>query len=351
MSARPVPQHASGAAAQPVAGEDGRGRKKHGRRRAAHTPGTAGGRGRARARHKVISLFSGCGGMDLGFTGGFFFAGTHYPRLPFEIVWANDNNAAACRTYAENLGCVINEGDIADAIETLPEAADVLIGGFPCQDVSINGAKRGAGGGRTVLYHYMVEAIKRVQPRVFAAENVKGLLQAHGRPFFNQMLADFRATGYRVSYRLYLAADYGVPQMRERLFIVGVRDGAAFAHPAPALAHITASEALADLEGQPETPAFGHIWSKAKRSPEQGDRRLAANKPATTIRAEHHGNIQWHYSLARRISLREAARLQSFPDSFTFHGGMREMERQIGNAVPPALAWHIAQAVRGRLEP
>ena len=95
---------------------------------------------------------------------------------------------------------------------------------------------------------------------------------------------------------------------------------------------------LGDLECADEDKEWSHIWSKARRSPEQGNRRLKADKPATTIRAEHHGNVQWHYKLDRRISLREAARLQSFPDDFDFVCAMRATERQIGNAVPPVLA-------------
>ena len=302
-------------------------------------------------RHTVVSMFSGCGGMDLGFLGGFPFAGKYYDRLPFEVVWANDSNEAACRTYARNLKHDIHAGDIATVMDTLPDSADVVIGGFPCQDVSINGKLSVADGKRTVLYRYMVQAIAQLQPRIFVAENVKGLLQAHGREFFEQMLTEFEAAGYRVSHQLYLAADFGVPQMRERLFLVGVKDDGAFEHPAPGLAHVSAQEALRDLEGRMETPGLCHVWSKAAPSPDQGSRRLVADRPATTIRAEHHGNIQWHYRLDRRISLREAARLQSFPDAFSFDGGMRETERQIGNAVPPVLAWHIAKAVREYLEP
>ena len=295
-------------------------------------------------------MFSGCGGMDLGFLGGFPFGGRRYDRLPFRVVWANDVNEAAGRTYEANLGHRVEVGDVARLLDTLPETADVVIGGFPCQDVSINGARQGASGERTILYRHMVEAIRRVRPRAFVAENVKGLLQAHGRDLFETMLADFAATGYRVSHRLYLAADYGVPQTRERLFIVGVRGRGAFEHPAPSLRHMTAREALADLEGEPESKATAHVWSKAAASPDQGSRRLKADKPATTIRAEHHGNTQWHYSLDRRLSLREAARLQSFPDDFAFEAGMRETERMIGNAVPPVLAWHIARATREFLE-
>ena len=188
-------------------------------------------------QHTVVSLFSGCGGMDLGFRGGFPFGGKFHQRLPFEVVWANDINESACDTYAANLGeDHLHRGSIVDVMDTLPESADVVVGGFPCQDVSINGQRSAANGARTILYQRMIDVIRHCQPAVFVAENVKGLLMSHGRPFFNRMLADFRLPGYTVDHRLYLAADYGVPQMRERIFIVGVRGNVPFAHPA-ALAH------------------------------------------------------------------------------------------------------------------
>ena len=165
------------------------------------------------------------------------------------------------------------------------------------------------------------------------------------------MLADFQLPGYTVDHKLYLAANHGVPQMRERIFIVGLRGDEPFAHPSPlAERRMTARAALEDLEGVEEDKDTSHIWSRAQRSPEQGNRRLKANQPATTIRAEHHGNVQWHYRLERRISLREAARLQSFPDNFEFVCAMRATERQIGNAVPPVLGWHIAKAVLEHIE-
>ena len=303
-------------------------------------------------RHTVVSLFSGCGGMDLGFRGGFAFGGRCYARLPFEIVWANDLDRLACETYAANLGGGhLRLGSIVDVMDTLPPRTDVVIGGFPCQDVSINGQRSLAEGGRTRLYERMIDVIERCRPKVFVAENVKGLLMSHGKPFFDRMLADFALPGYTVGHKLYLAADYGVPQMRERIFIVGVRGGEPFRHPAGVGGRrMTAADALQDLEAAGEDAAKSHIWSKARRSPEQGDRRLRADRPATTIRAEHHGNVQWHYRLERRISLREAARLQSFPDEFGFACAMRATERQIGNAVPPVLAWHIANAVREHVD-
>lgn len=301
------------------------------------------------AHYDVVSLFSGCGGMDLGFVGGFRFAGRRYRAQPFEVVWANDIDRQACRTYRANLNHDINCGDIADHMDSLPETADLVVGGFPCQDVSINGSRSVANGGRTVLYRKMIEVIERLQPHAFVAENVKGLLMSHGKSFFDEMLEDFAATGYTVSHRLYLAADYGVPQMRERVFIVGVKDGD-YTHPDRIDGRMTAKEALRDLEEKPENPGISHVWSKAQRSPDQGSRKLKADQPSTTIRAEHHGNVQWHYSKHRRISLREAARLQSFPDDFEFPCAMRATERQIGNAVPPVLAWHIAESIREHLE-
>ena len=305
----------------------------------------------SKAQHSVVSLFSGCGGMDLGFVGGFSFGGQFYERLPFRIAWANDIDRQACDTYSANLGGEhLRRGDIEDVVDTLPDSADVVTGGFPCQDVSVNGKFSLARGERTILYKRMIDVIERCRPQIFVAENVKGLLMAHGRRFFDRMLADFQLPGYSVSHQLYLAADYGVPQMRERIFIVGVRGQAPFVRPDPLPERMTAREALHDLESVDEDRERSHIWSKARRSPEQGNRRLKADRPATTIRAEHHGNVQWHYRLDRRISLREAARLQSFPDDFDFVCAMRPTERQIGNAVPPVLAWHVARAVREQID-
>ena len=287
--------------------------------------------------------------MDLGFTGGFSFGGNDFPPLPFEIAFANELNPLAGATYQRNLGPVA-VGDVASMLDRLPDRADVVLGGFPCQDVSVNGAKLAERGARTVLYRHMVEAVSRLRPSVFVAENVRGLVQPPAQRLFASMVREFEAVGYKVMHHLCSAADYGVPQHRERVFIIGVREGPGFDFPRPScLFRVPVEDALRDLEGAPWDEVTSHIWSQAKRSPGQGCRKLTAGRPATVIRAECHGNSQWHYRLDRRISLREAARIQSFPDSFLFCGGMREIERQIGNAVPPVLAWHIAEAVAARL--
>lgn len=300
-------------------------------------------------KYRVVSMFSGCGGMDLGFRGGFEVFGQRYPSLPFEIVWANDLNAAACRTYKRNLGHYIHCGSVWDKLDSMPKSADLVIGGFPCQDISVNGKRAGVAGVRSGLYKAMVEAISRLRPKAFVAENVKGLLMKYNEDSLRQVIGDFEGLGYKVHYQLYKAAEYGVPQARERVLIVGTARGVnPFVPPRPVRnseTWMTAKEALASLEKVKESPEINHVWSRAKISAEQGGRRLKADRPSQTIRAECHGNIQFHYRLPRRLSMREAARLQSFPDKFIFEAGIRETERQVGNAVPPVLAWHVANAV------
>jgi DNA (cytosine-5)-methyltransferase 1 len=305
-------------------------------------------------KHKVISMFSGCGGMDLGFRGDFSIFDRDYAKHPFEIIWANDFNPAACRSYVRNLKHEIHCGDVWKLLDTLPSSTDVLIGGFPCQDISVNGKGAGVKGKRSGLYRAMVEAIEITKPKIFVAENVKGLLMKHNEASLKQVIKDFKGLGYDVSYDLYHAADYGVPQTRERVFIVGtLPEVKSFTPPKKERSQeewMTAKEALHDLIKLKEDPEFSHIWSKAKKSAEQGSRKLKADRPGYTMRAECHGNIQFHYQLNRRMSMREAARIQSFPDNFIFDAKLRETERQIGNAVPPILAWHIAKAVKDCLK-
>lgn len=297
----------------------------------------------------IVSLFSGCGGLDLGFVGGFDFLGQHYPKTGFNIVWANEINSSACKSYRANFGRdSIIEGDINVCAMSMPQYADIIIGGFPCQDISINGKMLGINGKRSILYTAIVDAVKRLRPKVFVAENVGSLLMKTNKGTLDKILADFYSTGYKINCRLYNTADYGVPQTRERVFIVGTRPDIPNFIPPTALNSlpVTAKQAIGDLEELAEDKHFSHIWSKAQVSGEQGNRRMVADRPGYTIRSECHGNIQFHYSLPRRISMREAARFQSFPDTFVFPCGLRETERQIGNAVPPVMAWHIAQSVK-----
>ena len=306
-------------------------------------------------QNKIVSLFAGCGGLDLGFVGGFKFAGRVYNRLPHEIIWANEIDKYACSAYRRNLGHEIIEGDIWDIIRAgnLPARTDILLGGFPCQDFSQAGKRQGFQSQRGTLYKAMVDVAAAVRPKVFIAENVKGLLSIGNA--LEKIKADFTAAGFcDVQEYLINAADYGVPQNRERVFIIGWRykkHAAAFQFPEKWDKQINVKEVLSDLENVGWNDTDGHTWALAKRRPDlQGNETTPADGVAYTIRAEHHMNIQYHYNDKRRLSVREAARLQSFPDKFQFADLSKQQGyKMIGNAVPPVVAWQIAKAVREAL--
>ncbi len=318
-------------------------------------------------RWTLLSLFAGAGGLDLGFRGGFTFLGKSYPRTPFDIVKAYDIDPHAATTYNANLEPVCEVKDVtALNPDDLPKA-DVVLGGFPCQDFSLAGKRRGINAQRGNLYKALVSAVEAVHPKVFLAENVKGLLTANGGLAIRVITDDFAQAGpgYRIHVALLNAAHFGVPQRRERVFIVGVRRDlqGEFLFPQPThapplladranlLPWVTARDALHDLEDHRRLESLPNPeWSKARKNRGQGNRPIKADEPAPTIRAEHHGNLEFHYALPRRLSVREAARLQSFPDTFAFQASMSQAYRLVGNAVPPVLAWHLAVAVWRFLE-
>lgn len=171
--------------------------------------------------YRFVSLFAGCGGKDLGFI-----------RAGFAPVWANDVEPSACASYARNLGSHIKCADI-QAVESasIPET-DLVIGGFPCQGFSIVGTRR-LDDKRNFLYREMKRVIRDKRPAFFVAENVRGLLNMAGGEVVRAMIAEFRELGYQVDYRLLNARDFGVPQIRERVFIIGNRIGVANPFPEP----------------------------------------------------------------------------------------------------------------------
>jgi DNA (cytosine-5)-methyltransferase 1 len=304
-------------------------------------------------------LFAGCGGTDLGFLGGFSFLKRQYASRRFKIVWANDINSDACETYRRNFGHEIVCADINDVLRMaqnpairLPGKADIVLGGFPCQDFSLAGKRRGfKNQNRGLLYQSMVEVVRRLKPKVFVAENVKGLLSVHGGKALEIITNDFARLGYHVVAKLHLVADFGVPQMRERIIIVGTDKKILppFEHPKTILGRLTwvsLRDALGDLESIEEGVLPNHFWSKAKKNKGQGNSIVNPNRPGPTMRSEHHGNIEWHWNGKRRLSAREAARIQSFPDDFIFYPSTSSAYKQIGNAVPPVMAWHIAGEIQ-----
>lgn len=161
--------------------------------------------------------------------------------------------------------------------------------------------------------------------------------------------------GYHTVYKLLTAADYGVPQTQERVIVVGTRKDKLppFEHPKPILDEknwVNLKRAIGDLEKVGEGEAPNHYWSKAKKNNGQGNTLVSAERPGPTMRTEHHGNIEYHWNGKRRLSAREAARIQSFPDNFIFYPSTSSAYKQIGNAVPPVMAWHVATAIEKFLD-
>lgn len=316
-------------------------------------------------KYKVVSLFSGCGGLDLGLEGGFEYLGHWYDKNPFKVIWANDINEKACKTLELNFP---NTEVVCDDITKILNhkikipKADIVVGGFPCQDFSLAGKRRGLTVKRGQLYLSMAEVVRSVKPILFVAENVKGLLSWEKGLGIKTMVSDFEKLGYNVEYKLLNTANFGVPQTRERVIIMGVRKDIGGDIHWPQQTHsnddklglkswVTLKEAIGDLEDEKQhmrLPNSG--YSKAKLFPgTQGNTVTKAERPGPTMRAEHHGNIEFHYSNKRRLSAREAARIQSFPDDFVFVQSTTDAYRQVGNAVAPVFGWQIAKAVEKTL--
>lgn len=334
----------------------------------------------------VVSLFSGCGGMDLGFEGDFDFLGKHYDKNPFKIIFANDIFKQAASMYEDNFGLKVEQRDIRELNmdKDLPDAkVDVVLGGFPCQSFSYAGKRKGLSDPRGQLYLQMIRVLDHFQPKMFVAENVDGIRNSRkdicgqnvDKTALDTILEDFDKHGYDVQYHVLLAADYGVPQMRRRVIIMGINrkygNLSNEYYPAPLYNEegtdgkrkwLTAKDGIDDLwDKVNKTFIPNHTSrdiSRAKFYPGkkmQGNNRIAADRPAPTIRAEHHGNIEAHYRTTlpdvndmkgwRRLSVRECARLQSFPDTYNFTASASSAYKAIGNAVPPVLAWNIARSV------
>ncbi|MDE0290979.1 MAG: DNA (cytosine-5-)-methyltransferase [Candidatus Dadabacteria bacterium] len=226
---------------------------------------------------------------------------------------------------------------------------DIVLGGFPCQDFSHAGRRKGLKSERGALYRSMAKVVQLTNPLVFVAENVQGLLTIDRGKAIKTIINNFEDLGYHVVYKLLIAADYGVPQTRKRVFIIGTKRSKLppFEYPKPPNKNkwITLREAIGDLETVREGELPNHYWSKAKKNKGQGNNILDPDKPGPTMRTEHHGNIEFHWNGKRRLSAREAARIQSFPDDFIFYPSTSQAYKQIGNAVPPVLAWYLATSI------
>ena len=304
---------------------------------------------------RIVSLFSGAGGLDLGLI-----------RAGNEVVWANDIDESAVETYRYNIGSHIVCKDIKDvAMSEIPDEADVIVGGFPCQGFSQANRLREVGDSRNSLYLFFRNVVAEKQPRYFIAENVKGILSIGKGEVMRRIVKDFAAAGYVVEYRLVNMADYGVPQNRQRVIIVGQRrniaDEMLFRFPEPTrgnglLPPVTIREAL-DRFPNPDIPNDlpNHVYSSYKLAFRNftGHRPTDPDKPCPTILARGNGGggvcAIPHYNGLRRLTIRESAAIQTFPDDFKFFGRMNSCYRQIGNAVPVLFAELLGRELR-RLE-
>ncbi|MEQ9426327.1 MAG: DNA cytosine methyltransferase [Cyclobacteriaceae bacterium] len=331
---------------------------------------------------RTISLFSGCGGMDFG-----------AEQAGAEIVFANDINHDACETLRKYLPeAEIFEGDIAD-ITSFPNA-DLVIGGYPCQSFSLGGKRNPEADARTKLYLHFVRCIRLVKPKFFVAENVSGLRGLKNGAFFKEQLDEFEKQGYIVSQKLLNACDYGIPQIRRRLFIVGVRKdiNLKYTFPDPTHSkypdsqlkpHVSHGDVIKDLPLWPKGEFYerphdpeGHMsWYFMSRNRKKNwadpaftvvaNWRHVTLHPACPTMSLTWSNLsngfkqRWDFTgyyehleedptrpildIPRRLSWRECSLIQSFKVDFEPLGKVESKFQQIGNAVPPQLAYTVFQ--------
>lgn len=303
-------------------------------------------RGNALRNIRTISLFSGCGGSDLALK-----------NLGFNVVWANDVSELACTTYEDNLGPVINQGDIADFIRF--PAAEFMVGCYPCQGFT-QGGRRKSGDPINFLYQQFDRVLRRVLPKAFVVENVNGMAYGDNRVLLSNQLKRYRLAGYRVNWGILDAKHYGVAQQRRRVFIVGVRSdiGIEYDFPRPqngvesGVPLVTQRSALRGMPKWPsgdfnEEPFHWYYLSRNRRHEWHEPspcivghwRHVPLHPMSPPLRRIH--TDKWIFTSkdrARRLSYKECAALQGFPRSFQWQrGSIRDRFQMIGNAVPPPL--------------
>ena len=377
-----------------------------------------------------LSLFSGCGGMDLGILGGFevknIFLGKRdnkiiYKKLPktqFDTIFINDIKKDSYKFWNKNYPNLINRfhlGSIVDLVKEhkikkniFPKNIDLLTGGFPCQDFSVSGLRKGFNSHKShlnesavknksetrgKLYFWMKEVIEITRPKIFIAENVKGLVNLGS--VFEIIKNDFSKTaeGYQVFTKELFAPDFGIPQTRKRVFFIGVNKkfissrklkinqddlfpSQEFSKEKNLFTKLVCPKAkyfFDDLEEPDQTSDLSQkFYSKAKYFPNtQGQTEINENGFAPTIRSEHHGNIEFRYLspenggrnikskkvYQRRLTVRECARIQTFPDNLNFVFDVKKKDglsasaayKLIGDAVPPLLSYKIAKKIENLL--
>lgn len=295
----------------------------------------------AESAPRVVDLFAGCGGLSLGFES----VGFH--SIGFEM------NADACRTYETNLAGPCHEALLHDGFSFDLEA-DVLAGGPPCQPFSLGGNQKGRDDARDGFPAFL-HAAETLAPELIVIENVRGMLFKN-RPYLDQIVDRLADLGYSVEHRLLNAVEYGVAQKRHRLFVIGHRGG--WEWPKPTQMVRTAGDALGDLAHTtptgskfltPNMDAYVERYEIASKCITPRD--LHLDRPSRTVTCRNLNGatgdmlrVRLPDGRRRRLTVREGARLQSFPDWYDFQGTEGSQYNQVGNAVPPVLARAIAQA-------
>ncbi|MEI8361922.1 MAG: DNA cytosine methyltransferase [Betaproteobacteria bacterium] len=290
----------------------------------------------------VLDLFAGCGGLALGFEA------QGFETLGFEM------NSDCCATYKNNL-----KGDCIN-IKLIPDyefpKANIVIGGPPCQPFSVGGSQKGIEDSRDG-FPVFLSAIKQAQPDIWMFENVRGLMYKN-KWYLDEIIQKLEGMNYIVEYQLLNAVNYHVPQNRERIIVVGHRGN--FKFPQKREVKITAGEAVSDLINEvPENAKYltasmdAYVKKYEIASKCINPRDLHLNRPSRTITCRNLAGAtgDMHRILLpdgrrRRMAIREAARIQSFPDWYKFVGGDTSVFNQIGNAVAPMFAFHLAKSVR-----
>lgn len=298
---------------------------------------------------RVTSLFAGCGGLDYGF----------HKNNAYTHVFINDFDEDACKTYEKNFKVTPLCSDIKE-VKTIPDC-DIIIGGFPCQGFSMANPYRSENDTRNGLYLEILRLLRIKMPKYFLLENVKGILNMGGYEtkddkkhkkgrIIKTILSDLEECGYKVSFKLFDIKNFDVPQKRQRVIIIGVRSDIDFTPEWPTESNtmLTLRDAIGDLTIE-YNQTIQHVGTKHKCSVTGyvGNRELNWDEPAPTITGRGGGSggpvIHNHPSLKRRITVRECARIQTFPDSFEFVGSISSMYKQIGNAVPCKFSEHLSK--------
>lgn len=303
----------------------------------------------------AVSLFCGAGGLDMGFD-----------RAGFKTIWANDFDADACKTHRNWSKCEVVCGDISKIDMTSIPVSDVVLGGFPCQGFSLSGPRR-IDDSRNVLYKHYVKLVKQNQPYAFIGENVKGLLTMGNGQIIEAIISEFAECGYNLFYQLVNAKNYGVPQDRERVIIIGFRKDLGitdFKLPS----YNGKSSTLADaLKGLPpvkseevcDAPYSSRYMSRnRKRNWDEVSYTIPAMAKQVALAPSSPDMIKlgkdlWKFGEdgeTRRLSWREASAIQTFPKDMEFYGDLTSIYKQIGNAVPVKLAEFVANSIRPILE-